>query len=512
MQTKSRRSSVVPIPRSRAIGGWLALSFVIPFAFLLILSSLDVQLGQGYFFFRYSQLRSIRTMRALPMVPIAGVFCGSVWMLSRAARARRLIGFALFFAALIGTGAWAWWAPPQPLTQNMFNMTSLSTDGSFYIEASEISSLTEYLRHFPDRLRMTPAQLGGTRVLSNPPGTTILAYAVRRWFSSSPDHLGWLDRQIMSDGNVSPAEAPQIANPLRFGIALMVLWVLSGFAAYGLGRVFLSRAGAVVFATIVTFNPCTMNFVPGKDPAQLLTINLMLWAWLAGWKSRRAGPMLCAIAGALLVIGSLIGLVHIWVAAITLGATIWNDWRCLKQLLVRNVIPAIIGAIVICAIAWLAIGWNIPLTLRAVSHRWSELQGTFAMNRAIWYLIGLPIFLLFLSPGVWLLLGLSIRRPRVNSGTRLAICTAAAMAIVYIGFGVTYELPRLWVAFWPTMVLGLAMDCSLLRGNASQAEHRRISKVLMLVVLTQVAFTAFHWTFLDARETEYRLISHRFYH
>jgi len=34
----------------------------------------------------------------------------------------------------------------------------------------------------------------------------------------------------------------------------------------------------------------------------------------------------------------------------------------------------------------------------------------------------------------------------------------------------------------------------------------------MLIVLTQVAFTAFHWTFLDARETEYRLLSQRYYH
>ena len=53
---------------------------------------------------------------------------------------------------------------------------------------------------------------------------------------------------------------------------------------------------------------------------------------------------------------------------------------------------------------------------------------------------------------------------------------------------------------------------ALLMGLRARGEHRRVSVVLMLVVLTQLAFTAFHWTFLDAREAEYRLISHRFYH
>jgi hypothetical protein len=34
----------------------------------------------------------------------------------------------------------------------------------------------------------------------------------------------------------------------------------------------------------------------------------------------------------------------------------------------------------------------------------------------------------------------------------------------------------------------------------------------MLIVLTQMIYTTFHWTLFDVRETEYRLISKRFYH
>jgi hypothetical protein len=104
---------------------------------------------------------------------------------------------------------------------------------------------------------------------------------------------------------------------------------------------------------------------------------------------------------------------------------------------------------------------------------------------------------------------MSLRHRRIGLGTRLALCTVATMALIYLVLGVTYELPRLWVAFLPPLTLGLAMDWPLLRGRPG--EHRRVATVLMLIVGVQIFFTAFHWTFLDAREAEYRLSTRRFY-
>jgi len=276
--------------------------------------------------------------------------------------------------------------------------------------------------------------------------------------------------------------------------------------AYALGRVFLPSQGAAVFAIIVAFNPCTVHFVPGKDPAQLLAVNAMLWALLAGWRKR--SRMLCALGGMILVGGAVLSLVQIWVALIALGAILWHDRGHAMGSARDTILPAAIGAVAFVAAVWLATGWNIPLTLFAVSRRWSQLQNAFVMDRAIWYAIGLPIFLLFLSPGFFALLVLSLRRLRLMFGTRLAICTVTVMVLIYFVIGLTYELPRLWVAFLPPLTLGLAIDRPLLH---ARRDHPRATNALLAIVLTQVIFTSLHWTIFDARESEFRITSGRFY-
>jgi hypothetical protein len=505
-------------PQSRAIVLLLGASFVIPLGILLILLATDVRLGQGYFAYRYSPVRGIRTTRAIPAVVIGAAAAGAVMGLFRHERKYRVAAKATLVACLVAGGAWIWFAPPAYVNQQMFNMTSPSSDGAFVLEAREIKSLPVYLRDFPQRLKKSPAEMGGTRVLSNPPLTTVFAYAVRGdAYSDTPatDRPATdLERWLITAHEVPPENAREIAYALRVSILLCILWTLSGVAAYLLGRVFLSPAGAAVFAILVTFNPCTLHFVPGKDPAQLLSINLMLWAWFLAW--RRRSPLLAALGGAILTVGATAGLVHIWVALIAFMATAWDAWRTragLTMVLV-NAFAAGAGALAVVSAAYFVLDWNIPRTLVAVSGRWTEIQKTFDMNRAIWFAIGLPIFLLFLTPGFWTLAGLSLRRPpwrHMNFGTRLAICTMAVMLLIYIVMGVTYELPRLWVAFLPTLLLGLAIDRPMLRATP-RGEHPRVAKALALIVIVHVVFTTMHWTLFDARESEYRLSTQRYYH
>ena len=97
----------VAAPPSRAIAGWLAISFVLGFAALIVLATLSVPLGQGYFFFRYSDLRGLRTLRALPVLLVAGGFCGAVHLLMRPERRRRRSGVLLLCAALLAMGGWS---------------------------------------------------------------------------------------------------------------------------------------------------------------------------------------------------------------------------------------------------------------------------------------------------------------------------------------------------------------------------------------------------------------------
>lgn len=486
----------------------LGAAFILPFAILLACAALEVPMGQGYFWFRYSPVRAERTLRALPAVALGGIAAGAVWTLAaRRPRRDRLAAGTVLAAAAVGAGAWVWWAPPVPMNQQWFNITSLSTDGAFYHESSGIGSLPLYLRRFDqDRLTRVTEQMGGTRILSNPPGATVLAYLASRVNAPDPLEPGAFQRYLRAAHELSPEDSALISGGLRVAILFAALWVLAGAAGYGLGRVFLSPAGAAVFAIMATFNPCAVHFAPGKDPAQLLSVNLMLWAWFASWK-RRSAP-LAAVAGAALLVGLTLSLSHAWVALAALAATLWHDRARLGTVALRGVLPAAAGAAAVVLLVYLAIGWNITATLLAVARKWTALQPTFQMNRAVWYLIGLPIFLLFLSPGFYALLGLSAARRRLNLGTRLVICTAGAMAFIYLVIGLTYELPRLWVVFLPPLALGLAMDAPLLRGRGP---HRRAAVALATLVVAQVAFTAFHWTIFDAREAEYRLISKRLY-
>ncbi len=475
---------------------------------LLILAALDVRLGEGYFAYRYSPLRNQRTIRMFPMLLVGAVACGAIRQLAGVHRRARQVGILLLAICALATGIWSWWAPPKPFAQQMFNMTSFSSDGAFVFEAAQFPSLPAYLRGFPKRLEASVEKMGGTRVLSNPPGMTI----VSRWVMDAAHRSGAaptpdaFERYLISQQEVEPDDAHSIANALRVSFVLSALYVLAAASGYALGRLFLRPAGAAVFAIVLAFNPCTILFVPGKDPAQLLFVNLMLWAFLAAWKRRSVWPAFAA--GIVLILGAVMSLVQIWIALITLAAVMWHDRRRVRAVLRDCAGPFALGAVITCLVVYLATGWNIPLTLWAVSRRWSSLQATFAMNRSTWYLIGLPIFLLFLSPGLWTFAGMKFRRPRLTFGARLAICTVAAMLFIYFIAGLTYELPRLWVAFLSPLTLGLALDWPVLK---SRSDRPRAAKVLMAIVLTQIVFTALHWTIFDERETEYRLTTGRFY-
>src|SRR5688572_1524881 len=120
----------------------LILSFMAPLGILLALRAADVQLGQGYFFLRYSTLQPTRFIRALPLLIVVTLSAAAILSLTR--RRKRFIGHLFAGVALVGLAMWMWWAPPSPMAQQSFNYRSLSHDGAFVIEAENIRSLPEY--------------------------------------------------------------------------------------------------------------------------------------------------------------------------------------------------------------------------------------------------------------------------------------------------------------------------------------------------------------------------------
>jgi hypothetical protein len=229
----------------------------------------------------------------------------------------------------------------------------------------------------------------------------------------------------------------------------------------------------------------------------------MMWGWLAGARWPRWAAPLSVLSGVALAAGLASGLIHAWVMAVLVVATAWHAG--VGRTLLRQALPAALGCAAFMLAVWLA-GWNMPGTLLTVARRFSQVQGTFAIDRTVYFLIGLPMFLLFLSPGLVAAVVLTVRRWSLGGfGTKLMLVAAGAMLATYLT-GVTYELPRLWVAFLPTLTLGAMIDLPLLR-----ARRGRAAMALVLIVVVQVLTTGLHWTRLDVRESEFRLSERRFF-
>ena len=464
----------------------------------------DVPLGEsGKFIYRYSPFFVRHLQAALLLLPIAGGILLAGRLLCASKILWQRIGVAVLALVVASLAAWTWWAPPNALSQHAFNLSSPAHDGAFVIEAQRVGSINEFLRTFDQSLHRTVEEMRGTRVLSNPPGTTLLAVAVLRLFPPQPADPKWIERAIEDEGVSDPAQVAQLSSSIRVGLALTILWAASAIFAYLLGRLFLSPLGAGAFTLLVLFNPATVCFTPGKDPVQLFTINAMLWAWFAGWRKDR--PAMSILAGAFLVLGMVIGLIHLWVAMAAILASAWQNWRqgrSLVTLLMRHVLPCMAGALFLCSAIAFVSGWNIPATLLAVGHRFPEIQKALQYDRTLWFFIGLPLFLLFLSGGFWAFAGLRLRHRAWGFGASLLAATVLAMLATYL-LGITYELPRLWVAFVPLLLLAAMADQPLLHGRNT----RRALVPVMLLVIVAILATGLHWSIMDARETEYRVFS-----
>ena len=60
------RRPITPAGPSTTIRIWLGVSFTLILGTLLLLASIKQPLGQGYFVYRYSPVREVRTIRAAP--------------------------------------------------------------------------------------------------------------------------------------------------------------------------------------------------------------------------------------------------------------------------------------------------------------------------------------------------------------------------------------------------------------------------------------------------------------
>lgn len=485
---------------------YLALAALLPLSAALLLFALNVPLGKpGMLTYPYSPIWAARQLRLAWLLPGAALLGLGAWLSFTPSTPRRRAGLAWLAAGAVATGLWVFTAPPSFVAQHCFNMISPSHDGAFLNESLAIDDVQAYLRAFPQRARTPPEHMKGTRVISNPPGTTLLAVGVRRLLSAWPALAGLIDRTLIEPDAGPPAQRARMVLGLAFSIALWLLWLLAGVFLYLAMRQFLEPGPAAVLAGVCLFSPAALLFTPGKDPAQLLTTALPLWTWLAAW--RRRSPAAALASGALLVAALLVSLVHAWLATIVAVACAAglvehrSQWR---ELAARVILPAAGGALAAVALCY-GTGLDLFAAWQAVAQSQAKVtRGPGAMPLA-WQALGIPLFLLFAGTGFWAaVLWLTAERTR-DGPARFGLLLAAAAALVMVltvGF-TNIETPRLWIPFMPLLLPGLALQLPPFRQPTPHG-----GRLLAALLVVHVLCAAVQWTYMDMRETEMRLLVH----
>jgi hypothetical protein len=492
----------------------LLVAALVPLATTALLRQGHVPLGcPGRFVYLYSPIAAYR-LAALPAaVALAVVLGAGTWLAGAGSARRRRWSLTLLAGGAIALAVWAYVAPPYFRNQHIFNAESPSQDGAFVQEALRVTSLREYLYDFPRRAQMPPAAMRGTRVVSNPPGATLVAVGVERLVQRFPLlrelALGPLVHELPPTESVGALQHTQAVGLVFFWV-LSALWVLAAGALYWLARLFLPPATAAAYALCCVFTPATLLLTPGKDPAQLLTVALPLYLWLRAVRRDRVVP--AVLAGLLLPLVCLVGLVHLWMAAIALAAT-WLAAEQRRNMLLRLALPAGVAAVLGTLGLYLLCNVDLIAIVRSVARAQAEVtRGPNAMPLA-WQLLGVPLFLLFVGPAWWTttawaaLPRLGLHGP-VDRDTRLGrylLIAAPAVMLATVAF-TNLETPRLWIPFTPLLLLG-----ALLQLGALRRPDRRVALLLALLVAVQVVAASLQWSLMDMREAETRLVEQRFF-
>ncbi len=484
---------------------------LLPLFALLVLFGFDQPLGQPHLLYRYSHywmLRAPSALFAMIFATGAAILLHRAWQSEQGSGERR--GMAciavLGYVALI---VWSFFAAPYAHLQHVFNFMSPSHDGAFVLEAAplfEPEQISAYLKDgFYERVRQEPENMAGRRILSNPPGMTLLAAGCHKFIHSNPD----IETYLINTLHLEEAKPTNVAQRRLFAtaallaIVLTALWGLSMIPAYRLFRLFLPIESACALSFAVVFNPATLTFTPGKDPAQLLFVLTIAWFWLSAY--RRARWWEAAFCGMTCTVATMAGLIHVWILFILAVATLWHTASLDKRVsrwFGRVLLPTVVGGFAMSGAIYLFTGWNVARTALAVGLRYSEIQEGVIPDPLALILWGIALYTLFVGPGLWAI-GLALRGVKksseANLGVRLLIVTVAVMAYTYFTAN-NNETPRLWIPFTPVLLLAISLRRSIL--FESNARNRQLCLALILLQLT---CTLASWSLLDVRESEYRL-------
>ena len=282
------------------------LGALVPLVALIVLFAADIPIGQPHLIYRYSPWWVVRAVSTLPALLIG---IAAAWALYRGLGARGPRRYAFASAAVAGyvlLTAWTFFAPPNYVNQHVFNMESPSHEGAFAAEARGIQSVRSYVSEtFYQRLKLEPEDMKGRRVLSNPPGVTVFSVLCDRALDAAPAVRNAIVHGFSLEETEDAEKTRHFSTSIALGILLTLLWGLALAFAYRLFRLFLPPMAAAALAFASVFNPSTVTFTPGKDPAQMLTVLALVWAWMSAYQHKKLGAGLATgvIFGFSLMVG-----------------------------------------------------------------------------------------------------------------------------------------------------------------------------------------------------------------
>ena len=480
---------------------------LLPLLALLILYAAQIPLGQPHFVLRYTAMLPDRMGRAAIGLAIGMIGLGALnYSLSGSARLRRTAQCSaiIMFGVLI---LWTFYAPPGYAAQHSFNMLSPSHDGAFAVEARSVESVREYVSStFYDRMNQTPDDMRGRRLLSNPPGLTVISIMLNRLVEGSPGLRAMLVSGFGLEALDDAQQQSAFASSMLLALLMTAIWGGSLAFAYPLCRFWLPPAASAVIACSAVFNPSSLNYTPGKDCMQLFSLLAIIFFWMHAYlRQRRLSGVLAGVAATLAL---LVGLIHVWIAAVIMVSTLWHAFRnrSTNPWLRSCLIPFAVGGLCTSLALYAALGWNVFLSTYRVGLRYNEIQLPIITEPFYWTLVGLPLFLLFVGPCFWVQ-AVAVRRDQRDGpaawGGALLASTIAVMAYSYF-FANNSETPRLWIPFIPLLQLGLSLRRSPFRCDDPQSR-----KFCIKLLALQLFVTWAQWALMDVRESEWRLTTGR---
>ncbi len=486
----------------------VAVAAGVPLAILVALYFLEMPLGQPHLKYRFSPVVPLRLASASIAILIG---IGSLAMLlAITARGRRVSAAALVagMAAWMAIVVWTFFAVPRHGEQHMVNLLSPSHDGAFVLESRGVESIRDYASSgFYERLQLEPTQMHGRRVLSNPPGMTFTALLCHRVAKAWPAlHEALRDAYGLGDLG-DPDQEMIFSSALLLTMWLTLVWGMSIVFSYRLCRLWLPPIAAAAVGFACVFNPSTLNFTPGKDPAQVTLVVAFLLCWMSAYHGK--GRWWGVAAGIVFAASLTIGLIFVWIVAIVAAATLWDAFAergRLRRWLANCAAPACVGAVGVMLCLYVVLDWNVALMTFRIGARYRGIQEGVIVDPFYLTLLGLPMFLLFVGPMFWAQLALSDNKshhPANRIAGRLLLCTVAVMTFSYF-FANNNETPRLWIPFIPLLLIPLAA-----RRRAFAHDSASYHRLLVFLVAAQLVGTTLHWSLMDVRESEHRMITGR---